>query len=467
MRIGPEREVEISLGDSSTVIWTDSKGKKHEIEVLPTVYPPREDTTMLHSALCRIKGSPGKMLEIGTGSGAIGTSMAEIGWKVCGIDINPLAIASARGNHQNSGSFETVEISVEEIGEEFEKSWDVITWNTPYLDSPREDENRLGPFEEAALSSEGKHPIRKLLDVANIPGFLSPKGCIIALVLASEDTNCEISNAISEGWSVRTIETRSNGGERTVVIALWKGWKWKPFFKKSVTSTMRLINEDTQVGNCIISQEQTAGYGRKKSTWISLKGDLTATWKIIGPETPALDIQSIHMASSLAIFNAICTWNGDVFQSTTWSNDKSNNHYIKWPNDIFCSSTDTKIAGILLEAQSKGNKISISCGIGINSRSRIVEGEMSGGVCEDGLEGLEKHVHIHLSSWFENHERVPEVDTKFLHRRWWTVASNSHIIGQTKKYDNRPCAVSELIDSGLVIYTKSGKTDFSIAEIGG
>ena len=119
MGIGPDREIEISLNNSSTIIWTDSTGKKRNIVVPPTVYPPREDTTMLHRALCKIKGKPGRMLEIGTGSGAIGTSMAEIGWEVCGIDVNPLAIASARGNHQNIGIFETMEMSIEEIDEDF------------------------------------------------------------------------------------------------------------------------------------------------------------------------------------------------------------------------------------------------------------------------------------------------------------------------------------------------------------
>ena len=116
---------------------------------------------MLHRALCKIKGKPGKMLEIGTGSGAIGTSMAEIGWEVCGIDVNPLAIASARGNHQNTGIFETIEISIEEIGKDFEKSWDVITWNTPYLDSPNTDEDRLGPFKKKPSIMGGKHPGQK------------------------------------------------------------------------------------------------------------------------------------------------------------------------------------------------------------------------------------------------------------------------------------------------------------------
>ncbi|MBJ60620.1 MAG: hypothetical protein CMB54_01660 [Euryarchaeota archaeon] len=466
MGIGPEREIEISLKNrSSTIIWTDSTGKKRNMVVLPTVYPPREDTTMLHKALSKIKGQPGKMLEIGTGSGAIGTSMSEVGWKVCGIDVNPFAIASARGNHQNSGIFETIEMSVEEIGENFERSWDVIAWNTPYLDSPPTDEDRLGPFEEASLSWEGEHPVRRLLKLASIPGMLSENGCIIALVSTSDDTDYELSKAISEGWSLRIIETRSNGGEKTAVVALWKGWKWEPHYEKSVSSTMEFCTDDMQVGNCIISSEQTGGYGRKSSPWISVNGDLTGTWRITGPEPPNLDIQSIHMAASLAIFNAICSWKGKVFQSTTWVNNSFNDYSIKWPNDIFCSTTNTKVSGILLEAQSKGDELWISCGIGINSTPRIVEGEMKAGVSETGLEGLEKHVHIHLSSWFENHERVPDADKNFLRRRWWNVASNTHIIGKNKTYKNRVCLVSELLHSQLQIYSEVGKTDLSDIEI--
>ena len=228
---------------------------------------------------------------------------------------------------------------------------------------------------------------------------------------------------------------------------------------------MEFCTDDIQVGNCVISYEQTAGYGRKSSPWISVNGDLTGTWRITGPEPPNLDTQSIHMAASLAIFNAICTWKGRVFQSTNWINNSFNDYSIKWPNDIFCSTTNTKVSGILLEAQSKGDEIWISCGIGINSTPRIVEGEMKAGVSETGLEGLEKHVHIHLSSWFENHERVPDPDKNFLRRRWWNVASNTHIIGKNKTYKNRICLVSKLLHSQLQIYSKVGKTDLSDIEI--
>ena len=55
MGIEPEREMEISQDVASKVIWIDSMGKEREFIVPPTVYPPREDSTMLHRALSRIK----------------------------------------------------------------------------------------------------------------------------------------------------------------------------------------------------------------------------------------------------------------------------------------------------------------------------------------------------------------------------------------------------------------------------
>ena len=465
MGIDPEREVEISREASSEEIWIDSMGGKRDFLIPPTVYRPREDTTMLHRSLCKIKGNPGRLLEIGTGSGAIGTSMAEIGWDVCGIDINPLAIVSARGNHKNQGKFRTIELGIEEIGDDFEKLWDVITWNTPYLEVPKDVEKRLGPLEEAALSWEGEHPIRKLIELANKPGMLRENGCIIALISPSKETNDELSKAISEGWSIRTIDTRSQGGERTAVIALWKGWRWNPIKEKTVASTMTLLNKESQQGECIISEEQTAGYGRNNSTWNSQKGDFTGTWKIPGPTPPILDIQSIHMAASLAVINAISTWKGKGLEISTWTNPEYFDYSIKWPNDIICFSSKTKVAGMLLHAESKGEEISISCGIGINSKPRIVEGEMRQGVSDTGLEGLEKHLHRHLSSWFENHKRVPDVDKKFLQRRWWNAASDSQIIGKQRKHYDDLCVVSKITDSGLEIYSKSGKKEITGIEI--
>ena len=333
------------------------------------------------------------------------------------------------------------------------------------MHTPKDENERLGPLEEAALSWEGKHPIKRLLELADIPGMLKRKGCIIALISSSIETNQELSAAATQGWSIRTLETRSEGGERTAVIALWKGWKWAPIRQKTVDSTMTILDSKHSTGKCIISEEQTAGHGRNNSTWVSQKGDLTATWKICGPLPPKLDIQSIHMAASIAVVNAISTWKREELELTNWSHPDSIDYTIKWPNDIICCSSNSKVGGILLHAESKGEEIWINCGIGINSTARTVDGEIRQGVSESDLEGLEKHIHYHLSSWFENHEKVPDVDKKYLQKRWWNAASNSKIIGQKKKYVGEYCVVSKLLDGELEIYTKEGKKQISGIEI--
>ena len=465
MGIDPEREVEISREASSEEIWIDSMGGKRDFLIPPTVYRPREDTTMLHRSLCKIKGNPGRLLEIGTGSGAIGTSMAEIGWDVCGIDINPLAIVSARGNHKNQGKFRTIELGIEEIGEDFEKLWDVITWNTPYLEVPKDVEKRLGPLEEAALSWEGEHPIRLLLKLGSKPGILSNKGCIIALVSPSPRTNRELGFAISEGWSVRPIQTRCNGGERTTVIALWRGWEWNPIIKNSISSTMELLEQNAPVGKCAIAIEQTNGYGRNNSNWISRVGDITATWRICGPNPPKLSVQEMHMAASLAVHGAICTWNNISPQFTTWSNEENSQYTIKWPNDIFTRARIEKVAGILLHAESKGEKAWISCGVGVNGIDRKIDGNEIKGISKSGLEGLEIHLHRHFSSWFEEHQRIPIVDTKFLRKRWWAAASKTQIIGSKRKANNESGIISKISDSGLEIVTSSAIKQISELEM--
>ena len=456
MGVNPEREVEISQMPSSKVIWIDSCGLERPLIVPPTVYPPREDTTLLHRALSRLSGQPGRLLEIGTGTGAIGTSMAEIGWEVCGIDVNPLAVVAARGNHRNSGVFEVLEKSIEDIEAHENGPWDVITWNTPYLEAPENYSSRLGPLEEAALSWEGTHPIRLLLELSSKSGLLHENGCIIALVSSGDQTNKELGKAISEGWSIRPIETRCDGGERTTVIALWKGWEWDPIVNYSIATTMDVLDEKDQPGRCAIAKEQLEGYGRNKENWVSKKGDITATWRISGPESPHFGVEYMHMAASLAVIGAISTWRNEGFESTTWKNPRDSKLSIKWPNDIISLEHGEKVAGILLHAESKGEEIWVSCGVGINGLDREVDGKEIKGLSDSGLDGLEIHLHRHLSSWFEQHPRVPIVDQQFLQRRWWAAASRTQIIGEMKKRKNKPCVVSKISEKGLEIVTHSG-----------
>jgi len=100
-----------------------------EIEVLPEVYNPSDDSYLL---LKVVEVPPdGSLLEMGAGTGLVAVHAARLGAKVTAVDINPHAIDCARRNAaRNNVRLETVR------GDLFDKvpgSFDVIAFNPPYL----------------------------------------------------------------------------------------------------------------------------------------------------------------------------------------------------------------------------------------------------------------------------------------------------------------------------------------------
>ena len=73
-------------------------GELFIVELPHTVYPPREDTSFMAEGLARLGPGKGrKCLEIGVGSGVLSLFCHRHGWKVSACDINPYAVAAARG----------------------------------------------------------------------------------------------------------------------------------------------------------------------------------------------------------------------------------------------------------------------------------------------------------------------------------------------------------------------------------
>ncbi len=101
---------------------------------------------------------------------------------------------------------------------------------------------------------------------------------------------------------------------------------------------------------CIIAEEQTAGRGRYKRTWVSPKGvNIYATFHFTLPvHTPHLGSLSQVMACSLAKL---------LIQEGLKPK-------IKWPNDVQLNGK--KLAGILSETQFHPSHIDLFMGIGIN-----------------------------------------------------------------------------------------------------
>ena len=64
-----------------------------EIDVAPTVYPPREDTELLCKAISRLRRDASNAIEIACGSGENSIVLSSLGWNVVSYDVNPYAVA--------------------------------------------------------------------------------------------------------------------------------------------------------------------------------------------------------------------------------------------------------------------------------------------------------------------------------------------------------------------------------------
>ena len=127
-----------------------------------------------------------------------------------------------------------------------------------------------------------------------------------------------------------------------------------------LTSTMDIAKRQAQQGaregTVIVAEEQTAGRGRIKRTWLSPRGSIALSI-IFYPQLAYLS--SLIMVASLAVVHSIEQVTGLKSQ-------------IKGPNDVLVN--DKKVCGILIESDVKGNSVDYAIiGIGVNVNLRLVE----------------------------------------------------------------------------------------------
>ncbi len=121
----------------------------------------------------------------------------------------------------------------------------------------------------------------------------------------------------------------------------------------SLTSTMEVAKREAQhgaaEGTVIIAEEQTAGRGRIKRTWLSPKGNIALSVILY----PSLEhLPSLIMLVSLAVVYSIETVVALKPQ-------------LKWPNDVLINGR--KVCGVLIESDVSENKVNCAIiGIGVN-----------------------------------------------------------------------------------------------------
>ena len=101
-------------------------------------------------------------------------------------------------------------------------------------------------------------------------------------------------------------------------------------------------------------ERQTAGRGRRGNAWISEPGNLYATLLLDRSGAAAIARRNCRSSPRLRC----TTRSSDCAAALSWR------LALKWPNDVLCDGA--KLAGILIEGESRGQALAVAIGIGVN-----------------------------------------------------------------------------------------------------
>jgi BirA family biotin operon repressor/biotin-[acetyl-CoA-carboxylase] ligase len=126
----------------------------------------------------------------------------------------------------------------------------------------------------------------------------------------------------------------------------------------------RLARAGASRGTVVISERQTAGRGRDGRVWESPPGGLYMSI-VLRPPLALVAVPPMTLAIGIGVCEAARAFGA--------------RSVLKWPNDLLVDGR--KLAGVLVEAQSQGNRLeSVVVGIGIN-----LSGELPDSLGERGI----------------------------------------------------------------------------------
>ncbi len=382
-----------------------------EVMVPHSVYPPREDTELLCLTISQLKEKSGKAFEIGCGSGMVSIVLSNLGWEVSACDVNPIAVAAARGNLDSYGLSEKVEVFESGIGEGglIPEGTDLLVWNLPYLDRMDEIPEGISEIEEASMSDipNGGWGGELLKHISEFEPANMEKLVVILVLKTDPEGESKVSDWNSRGWSSRSLNFLRMGGEKVEVFGFWKtGSGVDEIVLDSCNSTMEEAAKISDGGwQRVFAYEQTQGRGRGGSEWISRPESVFATWNleggIIGQVSPGLLQTSIGAVVSRCL-----------------------GARMKWPNDIVDDDWK-KMGGILLES-SDSEKIRV--GVGIN-KFDFKKGELEGSgwintLGDEVAEEVFRKIDCAISSLYEENRLFGFPSEEYLLGISWSALSS-------------------------------------------
>ncbi|WP_435607384.1 peptide chain release factor N(5)-glutamine methyltransferase [Pseudomonas knackmussii] len=192
-----------------------------DLEVAPHTLIPRPDTELLvESALALVPASPARVLDLGTGTGAIALALAceRLSWQVLGVDRIPEAVVLAERNRErlrlNNVAFRQSHWFSAIEGERFA----LIVSNPPYIPSSdphlSEGDVRFEPKSALVAGADGLDDIRMIARQA--PQHLDAGGWL--LLEHGYDQAAAVRDLLVQNGFVEVESRRDLGGHERITL---------------------------------------------------------------------------------------------------------------------------------------------------------------------------------------------------------------------------------------------------------
>lgn len=210
----------------------------------------------------------------------------------------------------------------------------------------------------------------------------------------------------------------------------------------STNEYAKKLEFNSNLRRAIVADSQDKGKGREKRKFVSDKGGLYFSI-VIDEEIVPNKLSFITQITAAAIYKALKEFGIDTF--------------IKWPNDIILNRK--KLAGILVESVSRGLRMRIISGIGVNVENDVQNIEGATSLKTEGFivdkESLLGEIIEHFADFYDRLQ-VDDIDEALN-----IVKRNSYILNKEilvhKNKDVLPALAKDIsADGSLIVEYKGG-----------